>query len=876
MSDRKPAYPRFGGDVLGAGDPGALERLFPGWSGPPGGDGPGRPASAEPDPAALALLRQAYRDRGHLAAAVDPLAEGPPAAVPDLDPSHHGLDPAAVAEVTARLRRTWCGPIGYEIAQVNDPARRRWLTEQAEAASVGALDDTGRLAALTLLARAEAFESFMRARFPGAKTFGLSGIEGYLVAVETLLHEAAAEGAGHVVIGGMHRGRLNLMANIAGKPLTALLAEVKGASPLPADLDAAGDVPYHLGHDGQREIGGRRLKVSVAPHPSHLEVVAPVALGRCRALQRRAGGRRRVRSLLLHTDASFAGQGVVAETLQLSGLPPFEVGGTVHVVVNNQVGFTTDPEEARTARRCTDIARLIEAPVLHVNADDPEALVRAAVIAARYRARFAADVVIEVVGFRRLGHNEIDEPRFTQPELYRRIDAHPGARCLYARRLRDRGIDTEPAERAAEAFTRELDEALQAAGSYRVNRADWLGGPWSGLRPAGEAEMLAPVATGVAEDRLRALGAALTRLPEEFAAHDKVRRFLAARRESIESGAGLNWATAEALALASLLAEGTPVRLGGQDTPRGAFTQRHLILADQATGARRGVLDHLSDEQAPAEVFSTPLTEYAVVAFEYGHTLADPHTLVLWEAQFGDFLNIAQAVMDQFVVCGEDRWLRMSGLVLLLPHGLDGGGPDHATAHPERLLAGCARGNMQVANPSTPANYFHLLRRQMRRPFRKPLAVLAPKMLLRHRACVSALAEMGEGTGFRPVIGEDSPAKARRVVLCTGKMFYELEAARRDRGLAESVALLRLEQLYPFPADDLAAALAGHPDAELVWCQEEPANMGCHDFVKPRIEAAAGRPLRYAGRPAAPTPATGIAARHQQEQAAVLRAALKA
>ncbi|MFW5834830.1 MAG: thiamine pyrophosphate-dependent enzyme, partial [Pseudomonadota bacterium] len=609
-------------------------------------------------------------------------------------------------------------------------------------------------------------------------------------------------------------------------PLPALLHAMAGGSPWPEALEVAGDVPYHLGHEGERTIDGHRLKLSLAPHPSHLEVIAAVTLGRARA--RRARGER-VLPLLMRTDASFAGQGIVAETFQLAGLGPFTVDGAVHVIANNRLGFTTEPEEARTASLATDVARLTGVPVFRVNADDPEAVVRGARLAVAWRQRFGRDVILDVVGYRRLGHNEFDEPSFTQPRRYARIDRQPPPTERYAERLRADGVALEGLDEEVAGFRAKLEADFRAAGIYRPE-ADPFGGAWQGLRRAPPGALTAPVATG------------------------------------LETGEGLIFATAEALALASLRAEGFAVRLGGQDTPRGAFTQRHLILHDRETAARHPVLQG-------CEVFDMPLIEYAVLSFEYGYSLEAPHTLVAWEAQFGDFLNLAQATMDQFVTAGEDRWLRSSGLVLLLPHGLDGGGPDHSTCHPERLIQAAMGGELQVVHPSTPASLFHALRRQLLRPFRKPLAVLAPKAMLRHKDAVSSLADLGPGTGFRCVVTDDA-ADAERVVLASGKLVVELLTERAARGLDERVAIVRLEQLWPLDEQVLRNVFGRYAGAELVYAQEEPRNMGAFLVLDRALERLAGRPLRYAGRPCQASPAAGFKARHEAERRAVFDAAL--
>lgn len=835
----------------GVGDPGALEAIYA-----------SRPSPApSPSSAAEAALVQAYRDRGFLRSRLDPLGLAALPAVPELDPARHGLDPAGSATLVERLERAYCGPIGWEFGHIHDTTRRQWLAAEAERTSVEQPSEAARLAMLALLTRAHTFETVLAQRLPGVRLFGLGGAESFIALLDVLLNESVPLGVDEVVIGGMHRGRFNLLVNICGKPLAALLAEIQGRPAVPDGLAVSSDVSYHLGYSGEREIGGRAVRFSVSPHPSHLQLAPVISQGRARAKQLQRGlpgGRGKVLPLLLHTDASFAGQGLVAEMFQLSRLAPYDLGGTIHVVINNQLGFTTMPEEGRSARHPTDIAKLVEAPVLHVNGDDPDAVYHVAAVAARWRAEFASDIVINLVCYRRPGHNEIDEPRFTQPVMYRAIDARPPVHELYAQRLADAGCDASCMSEAARAMRNEIAAGFEAAKSYAVNRADRFDGAWSGLRTGTTAEMLSSPVTGLPIPELQRLGRIITEVPAGFTIEPKVARFLQERRQSIETGEGVNWATGEALALASLLADGRPVRFSGQDAVRGAFTQRHFELHDQATGDRHLVLQPAAKDPSHIEIHNTPLIEHAVLCFEYGISLADPHRLVIWEAQFGEFLNIAQPVFDQCIACSEDRWLRSTGLVILLPHGLDGGGPDHSTGRPERLLAACAGANLVVANVSTPANFFHLLRRQMQWPFRKPLAVLTPKALLRHKACVSPLADFGPGTAFRAVIPDANVSRARRVVLCTGKVYYELLQARAGRGLEKEVALIRIEQLHPLPADALSAALALHPGAELVWCEEEPENMGYFRHLARELECVAGRPLRRAGRAPAATPAVGV------------------
>lgn len=848
-----------------AGDPGALEALF-------GLDTGAAQSSARRRSdiglgGAAAALTEAYRARGFLRAQVDPLGVARRPEVSELAPAVYGLDTRTAQPLIERLEQIYCGSIGWEFGHIHNSQQRRWLEAQAEASDAASPDRQTQRANLGLLARAEAFENGLNQRIPGGKLFGLGGAETFLVALDTLIAESARLGIEEVVIGGMHRGRFSMLANALGKPLGPMIAEILGKPAVPEGLACSSDVSYHLGYSGELETAGGTVHISVSPHPSHLQLTPLIAQGRARAKQTQhdADGARRVLPLLLHTDASFSGQGLVAEMLQLSGLKPFDLGGTVHVIINNQIGFTTNPDEGRTARAPTDIARLIEAPVLHVNGDDPDAVWRAALVAANWRATFASDILIDLVCYRRPGHNEIDEPRFTQPDLYRAIDERPPITALYTRALQERGEDTSFVADEQSRMSTALKAAFEGAKSYKVNAADWFEGAWTGFKAGTLADMLASVETGCTADRLRHLGAAITTLPEGFHADPKIVRFLDERRRSILNGEGINWATGEALALATLLDDGISVRLGGQDSVRGAFTQRHLEAHDQTTGQRHLTLAPAIRNDAVAEIHNTPLIEHAVLCYEYGISLADPSRLVIWEAQFGEFLSYAQAVFDQAIACGEDRWLRSSGLVILLPHGIDGGGPDHSTGRPERLLAACAGANLQIVNASTPASFFHALRRQMHRPFRKPLVVLTPKALLRHKACVSTIDDFAPGTAFQPVLGDHACSTPERIILCSGKVFYELAAARDARGLGGKVALVRVEQLHPLPEAEIARALSSSPKADLVWCEEEPANMGYFTHLDRPLETIAGRSFRRIGRPAVATPAVGVKYWHEAE-----------
>ncbi|MGE8940440.1 2-oxoglutarate dehydrogenase E1 component [Leptospira interrogans] len=851
-----------------AGDPGALEAMYAAPQ--------QKPASRDAqDTQNEAALIQAYRDRGFLRSKLDPLGLAPLPDVSELDPRSYGLRGEETTARVAALEAAYCGSIGWEFGHIHDTARRRWLEMRAENAP-DIPDEAMQHALLAQLARAYTFETTLAQRLPGARLFGLGGAESFVALLNTLVAASVPHGLTDVVIGGMHRGRFTLIANVCGKPLGALLAEIQGRPAVPEGLEVSSDVSYHLGYSGEREIAGRTIRFSVSPHPSHLQLVPIISQGRARARQSTAGisdPRAAILPLLLHTDASFAGQGLVAEMFQLSRLAPYDLGGTIHVVINNQLGFTTMPEEGRSARHPTDIAKLVEAPVLHVNGDDADAVYRVARVAADWRATFGSDIVIDLVCYRRPGHNEIDEPRFTQPRMYQAIDTRPPVHEIYAAQLANTDSTAAVISDAVAAMSDDIKTGFDAAKSYAVNRADCFEGTWAGLTAGTVADMLKAPSTGLPFETLQRLVTHLTTPPAGFVLDPKVAKFLDERRRSAEPGQGVNWATGEALALASLADEGTPVRFSGQDALRGAFSQRHLELHDRETGARHLVFDGLGS--IPVEAHNTPLIEHAVLCYEYGLSLADPRRLVIWEAQFGEFLNIAQPVFDQCIVCSEDRWLRSTGLVILLPHGLDGGGPDHSTGRPERLLAAGAGANIIIANASTPANFFHLLRRQIASPFRKPLVVLTPKALLRHKGCVSPIEDFGPGTSFRTLIDDETVSDARRVVLCTGKVFYELSQARAAAGLERDIALVRIEQLHPFPEAAISEALAAHPKAELVWCEEEPENMGYSTHLRARLELAAGRSVRRVGRIARATPAVGVKPWLEAEARALIAEALK-
>ena len=850
---------------------------------------------------ALMLIR-AYRVRGHLEAKLDPLGLQAPKRNAELDPGSYGFteadldrpifidnvlgrESATVRDILAILRASYCGAIGTEFMHIQDPEQKAWIQRRIEGAPwLRGYDAETRRRILQQLTEAEGFEAFCQRRYVGTKRFGLEGGDVAIPALHAIIETAARAGVGEIAIGMPHRGRLNTLVNIVQKPLPALFSEFGGASFKPDDVQGSGDVKYHLGTSTDIEMAGHPVHISLQPNPSHLEAVDPVVIGKVRARQDMAGDvkqRRSVMAILMHGDAAFAGQGLVYETLAMSQLIGYRTGGTVHVIVNNQIGFTTVPAHAYSGLYCTDVAKSVQSPILHVNGDDPEAVVFCARLCAEFRQEFGIDIVLDIVCYRRHGHNETDEPAFTQPVMYRAIRERPTVRTLYAAALAEQGV-VSSAEAATmwDALQTRFEEAYQAAQSYKPNKADWLEGHWAGLKQA-QGEERQDCATGVALGELRRVGLTVARAPEGFDLNPKITRQLDQKRAMIESGEGIDWSTGEALAFGTLLLDGNRVRLSGEDSQRGTFSHRHAVLVDQTNQNEYVPLNNIAPEQAKIEIYNSLLSEQGVLGFEYGYTLADPKTLVLWEAQFGDFANGAQVIIGQFLASGETKWLRMSGLTLLLPHGYEGQGPEHSSARLERYLQLCAERNMVVCNLTTPANYFHALRRQLKRNFRKPLVIMTPKSLLRHKLAVSRLGEMAEGSAFQPVMADDEPLAAkevRRVVLCSGKVYYDLLAERRDKNLA-SVALLRLEQFYPFPEQQLADALRPYGDAEVVWCQEEPENMGGWQFVDRRIEAVlrglglACRP-RYVGRVAAASPATGLARTHAAEQSALVREAL--
>jgi len=853
---------------------------------------------------ALMMIR-AYRVRGHLEATLDPLGLQLPKAHAELDPASYGFGPddmdrpifidmvlgresATMREIMGILRASYCGPIGVEFMHIQDPDQKTWIQRRIEGAPwTKGFDAAAKRTILAQLTEAEGFEAFCQKRYVGTKRFGLEGGEVTIPALHAIIDVAARSGVGEIAIGMPHRGRLNTLVNIVRKPFTAIFSEFGGNSAQPDDVQGSGDVKYHLGTSTDVDIAGQNVHISLQPNPSHLEAVDPVVIGKVRARQDMAGdtkARRSVMGILMHGDAAFAGQGLVYETLAMSQLIGYRTGGTVHLIVNNQIGFTTVPAHAYSGLYCTDVAKAVQCPILHVNGDKPEAVIFCARLAAEFRQTFATDFVLDIVCYRRHGHNETDEPAFTQPIMYRAIKERPTTRTLYAERLAAEGsVQADEARAIWDGFQATLEDAFKAAQSYRPNKADWLEGHWAGLKQSDQSDEQQETTTELSSEQLSRVGRALYTAPDNFDLNPKIARQLEAKRAMIESGEGIDWSTGEALAFGGLLIEGSRVRLSGEDCQRGTFSQRHAVLTDQNNQHEYVPLNNIQPEQAKIEIYNSLLSEQGVLGFEYGYTLADPKVLVLWEAQFGDFANGAQVIIDQFLASGETKWLRMSGLTLLLPHGYEGQGPEHSSARLERYLQLCAERNMTVCNLTTPANYFHALRRQLKRNFRKPLVIMTPKSLLRHKLAVSALADMAEGSHFSFVLGETdrlvAPGQVKRVVICSGKVYYDLLAERRDKGV-QDVAIVRLEQIFPFPECTLGDILKPYADADVVWCQEEPANMGAWSFVDRRIEklllANKGRATRpvYAGRVEAASPATGLAKVHAAEQMALVRDAL--
>jgi 2-oxoglutarate dehydrogenase E1 component len=866
----------------------------------------GAPSAAAPQLDQAAVRRQsgvvqlinAFRVRGHTEAQIDPLGQQRLTAHPELQLGFYGLsdadldevvhtgplfgagDQATLRQVLARLRRAYCSGFGVEFMNIGDIHKKRWLQERLETLQDRpALSKPQLLRMLRLMSDAENFERMLHSRFPGTKRFSVEGAETLVPLLDLLLGETGGRGVEEVLIGMAHRGRLNVLANILEKPVRQIVEEFAGTAQRPSQT-ASGDVKYHLGYSAlYRTQNGQELLLSLAFNPSHLEAVDPVVEGRARARMERRGDPKghSVMPVLIHGDAAFAGQGMVAEVLNLSDLHGYRTGGTVHIIVNNQIGFTTSPADARSTPYCTDVARMLSVPIFHVNGEDVEAVAAVVKLAAEWRQTFHEDVVIDMYCYRKHGHNEGDEPSFTQPLLYEAIRRKESPCVIYARAMVEqmKAISKAEAEAVAADSLARLDACL----------AEPLGPP---MPPSPRFEVTslwarylhgdvrAPVDTTFPLDRLRAMLLRGNTIPEGFAAHAKIKRLMSARLAMVHGEAPVDWAVAEQAAYATLLSEGFGVRISGQDSGRGTFSHRHAVLTDTKTGDEYAPLAHISDEQAAFAVYDSLLSEAAVLGFEYGFTLEAPDTLVIWEAQFGDFANGAQVIIDNFIVSGEQKWQRCSGVVMLLPHGFEGQGPEHSSARLERYLQSCAEDNIIVANCTTPASFFHLLRRQVKWGLRKPLVVMSPKSLLRHPGCTSTLEELAEGR-FDPVLPDPDVQDAeavRRVVLCSGKVYYELKQARGSEA-SPQVALIRVEQLYPFPAEALRAALAAFsPEVELVWCQEEPRNMGAWPMYDEWLLEGLGRQPRYVGRKAAAAPATGYPEKHKEQHERLLHDAL--
>jgi len=857
---------------------------------------------------AIALIR-AYRIRGHLIANLDPLGIMERKYLNELHPSDHGfkkedynkkiyvgeymdLEYATINELLAFLRRTYCSTIGVEYMHISDPIEKKWFRERMEKKENQIkFTDIGKKFILKKLIQAEGFEKFLAVKFVGTKRFGIDGGEALIPALEQIIKRGGQLGVKEVKIGMPHRGRLNVLANLLQKSYKKIFNEFAGEFGS-SIVESAGDVKYHLGASSNREFDGNLVHISLTDNPSHLEAVDPVVLGQTRAKQffHRDAKRKKVVPILIHGDAAFAGQGVVAECFAMSGVRGHSTGGTIHIIVNNQIGFTTNPRFARSSPYPSDIAKMVEAPILHVNADDPEAVVHCARIATEFRQQFNRDVVIDMICYRRFGHNEGDEPSFTQPLMYKKIKYHPTTLNVYGEKLiKEKIINSEEFNKSKKEFKNLLDQQLKTAKEYKP-KIEWFEGVWSRFKPQKGKDKRG--VTGVSIDIIQKIGKKITHIPENFNTHPTVKKIFENKKKMFESGIGFDFATAEQLAFATLLNEGFPVRLSGQDSGRGTFSQRHSVLRDQKDNSYYTPLNNISKKQKKFEVIDSVLSEFAVLGFEHGYALSEPTTLVVWEAQFGDFANGAQVIIDQFITSGERKWSRASGLVMLLPHGYEGQGPEHSSARLERFLQLCAKENIQVMNCTTPANYFHALRRQIHRDFRKPLIIMTPKSLLRNKRCVSSIEDFTKKNTFHRVLQDHAELKEygliklrkdkkiKKVVLCSGKIYFDLLEAR-EKLKNDSVFFIRIEQLYPFPVKTLIQDLKRFKkNAKFYWCQEEPQNMGAWNSARNYIEwalnhiKAENREVNYIGRQAAASPATGYLKKHLAQQKEIIEKVL--
>ena len=856
------------------------------------------------------MMIRAYRIRGHLQADLDPLGlikkENCPELLPetygftenDLDKKIFldevlGLKYATLREILEILNRTYCSNIGIEFMHMTDPEEKSWIQQRIEGKDKEIqFTERGRKAILNRLIEAEGFEKYLAKKYVGTKRFGLDGCESLIPAMEQIIKRGGALGCKEVKIGMPHRGRLNILTNVIQKPLKKIFKEFSG-DPGIASGGVSGDVKYHLGASANREFDNNLVHVSLTANPSHLEAVNPVVLGQVRAKQdyHDDAERNKVIPILLHGDAAFAGQGIVAECFAMSGLTGHNIGGTIHIIVNNQIGFTTQPEFSRSSPYPSEVAKMVQAPIFHVNGDDPEAVTYCAKVATEYRQKFKRDVVLDIFCYRKYGHNEGDEPSFTQPLMYKKIKEHPSTLQKFADRLISEKILTKKEfEDEKNAYQKRLDEEFEASKSYISNEHDWFTGVWSKFTTELGHDRRGD--TGIEIEKIKNLGKKLAHIPEGFNAHKTISRIYDARSKMFETGKDFDWAMAETLAFASLVDEGYGVRLVGQDSVRGTFSQRHAAINDQVTAERYYPLKHISNEQGQVEIIDSLLSEMGVLGFEYGYSLTDPDTLVLWEAQFGDFANGAQVIFDQFISSGEKKWTRASGLVMLLPHGYEGQGPEHSSARLERYLQACAQENIQVVNCTTPANYFHVLRRQIHRTFRKPLVVFTPKSLLRHKRCISEIEDFTKQNSFHRVLSDRAEYSAynliplakddeiEKVILCSGKVYFDL-VDERENLKANKVQIVRIEQLYPFPVKTLARHISRFKNAKkFVWCQEEPYNMGAWNHVEPYINRtleyikANSTKVIYTGRTPSASPATGFLKKHLAQQLEIVNKAI--
>ena len=863
-------------------------------------------ANSNKDSISAVSLIRAYRLRGHLLANLDPLGMRESDYLDELHPEFYGFKKenydkkiflngvinrkdATIKEILKFLKKTYCGNVGYEFMHISNPDERKWFRDRIEQDS-NALEFTknGKEAILNKLVQAEGFEKFLATKYVGTKRFGLDGGESLIPALEQIIKISGQSQVKEVKIGMSHRGRLNVLANVLQKSYKRIFNEFAGEFGNTSD-EGAGDVKYHLGASSNREFDGNSVHVSLTDNPSHLEAVNPVVLGQTRAKQffHKDKERNKVIPILIHGDAAFAGQGVVAECFAMSGLPGHNTGGTIHIIVNNQIGFTTSPRFARSSPYPSDVAKMVDAPIIHANGDDPEAVVYAARIASEFRLKFNRDVVVDLICYRRFGHNEGDEPSFTQPLMYNKIRSHPTPVKVYGKKLIDQKvISDEDLENVIKKFKDLLDDQFKNAKDYKPKIA-WFEGTWSAYKPEKGKDKRG--VTGADTKKLLKISEKINASPEELNLHKTIVKILNNRKESVKNGFNIDWSTAEALAFGSLLEEGYPVRLVGQDSGRGTFSQRHSVLRNQKDNSRYVPLNNISDNQKQFEVVDSFLSELAVLGFEYGYSLVEPNTLTLWEAQFGDFANGAQVVIDQFIASGERKWRRASGLVMLLPHGYEGQGPEHSSARLERFLQLCSNDNMQVMNCTTPANYFHALRRQMHRDFRKPLIMMTPKSLLRNKYCVSNLEDFSKSNSFHRILWDHAidpqskgfiklkeSSKIKKVILCSGKVYFDLLEAR-EKLKKDDVILFRIEQLYPFPAKTLVKELKPYAEnAKFFWCQEEPKNMGAwfsvRDYIQWTLDTikANNNKISYIGRSPDASPATGYAKRHISQQKEII------